>query len=68
MSVVEAPRIVAPYMPNTHVIGAWDKLHAYSEPTDERVTAPVKGECKTSNIPVVIKAVEGKSKPVGAKV
>lgn len=65
---MEAPRIVAPYMPNTHGIGAWDKLHAYSEPTDERVTAPVKGECKTSNVSVDIKAVEGKSKTLGAKV
>lgn len=65
---MEAPRIVAPYMPNTHVIGAWDKLHAYSAPTDERVIAPVKGECKTSNVLVAIKAVEGKSQPGGAKV
>ena len=65
---MEAPRIVAPYMPNTHVIGAWDKLHAYSEPTDERITASVKGESNASNVLVVIKAVKGKSERVGAKV
>ena len=65
---MEAPRIVAPYKPKTYGNVSWDKLHAYSEPTDERVTAPVKGECKTSNVLVVIKAVEGKSEQVGVKV
>jgi hypothetical protein len=58
MSAVEALRIVTLIClkPNKRR----DKFYAYSEPKDEQVIAPAKGECKTSNILVVIKAVKEK--------
>lgn len=62
---VEAPRKVTPYKPKTP--RAWDELYAYSEPTTEAAIAPPKGECKTPNGLVTIKAVKGKSEIVGVK-
>lgn len=57
MSVVEALRIVTLTSPKTK---SGDNVYAYSEPKDEQVIAPVRGERKTSNVWVVIKAVEVK--------
>lgn len=59
MSVVEALRRVTLNKPKAEPkVGL--TFYAYSEPKDEQVIAPVKGECKTSNILVVIKAVKRK--------
>jgi hypothetical protein len=59
MSAVEALRIITLNKPKTSK-GRILTFHAYSVPIDEWVIAPAKGERKTSNILVVIKAVKGK--------